>query len=223
MGEQSQLNGAYYGPSVPPQRSYHSHGRGRGCGPCCFLGFLCKLIVSIVVLVGIAVLVLWLVYRPTEIKVHVVNATLREFNLTDNNNQIRYNLALDMSVRNTNRKIGVYYDRIQADAFYEGEWFAGTEIDTFFQGRKNTTMIHPVFQGTSSIRLSGSDITRFDRERSDGTFNIDVRLNLRIRFKVGDVKTRRLKPNVKCDVRVPLTPNRASVGAFDTKRCKFNF
>ncbi|KAF5178022.1 NDR1/HIN1-like protein [Thalictrum thalictroides] len=207
------------------QRSYHSHGgRGRGCGPCCFLGFLCKLIVSIVVLIGILVLVLWLVYRPSAIKVHVVNASLREFNLTDNNNnQIRYNLAVDMSVRNTNRKIGVYYDRIQAEAFYDGVWFASTEIDTFFQGRKNTTMINPVFQGTSTILLSGPDMLKFHNERNDGTFTIDVRLNLRIRFKVGDVKTKRLKPNVYCDVRVPLTSNRTSADAFNTKRCIFDF
>ncbi|KAF9598240.1 hypothetical protein IFM89_026016 [Coptis chinensis] len=225
MGESKQpiLNGAFYGPSVPPQQSYHRHGRGRGlcCGPCCLLGFLFKIIITIVVMIGIVALVFWLIFRPTEVKFHVVDATLTEFNLTDNNNQIRYNLALDMSVRNSNKRIGVYYDRIEARAYYENELFATTTLTPFYQGRKNTTMLRPVFQGTSTITLRDSEITTFDREKNDGNFNIDIRLYLRIRFKVNRVKTRRLKPKIKCDLNVPF--NRASTVAFNTKRCKIDY
>ncbi|KAL5709201.1 hypothetical protein ACHQM5_019916 [Ranunculus cassubicifolius] len=222
-GKQSHLNGAYYGPSIPPQRSYHSGGHGRSlcCFPCRLLSFLCKLIATIIVLIGIAILVLWIIYRPTNLKFHVVNASLTEFNLTNDSNQLQHNLKLDISVRNPNKKIGVYYDLLEARAYYEGEEFDRVTLERFYQGHKNTSMIHPVFQGNGTVRLGGSEIQEFDKEKKKGEFNIDIRIYLRIRFKIGDFKTRRMKPKVKCDIRVPLTAGAA--GGFSTKKCKIDY
>lgn len=168
-------------------------------------------------------LVLWLVYRPSSMKFHVVNASLTEFNLTNNENQLLHNLVLDMSIRNPNKKIGVYYDNIDARASYKGEEFAAVSLGKFYQGHKNTTMVKPVFQGNSTIRLGGSEIKEFDKEKTNGEFNIDIRIYLRIRFKFGWLKTYRIKPKVKCDIRVPFTAAGAVKGAFDTKKCKIDY
>ncbi|GKV50596.1 hypothetical protein SLEP1_g57299 [Rubroshorea leprosula] len=111
----SHLNGAYYGPAIPPARSYHRHGHGSGCGCCCLLSFLIKLIVTAVVILGLAALIFWLIFRPNIVKFHVTDASLTQFNLTSDNN-LHYNLALNITVRNPNKKIGIYYDRIEANA-----------------------------------------------------------------------------------------------------------
>ncbi|GKV50595.1 hypothetical protein SLEP1_g57298 [Rubroshorea leprosula] len=53
----SHLNGAY-----------HRHGHGSGCGCCCLLSFLIKLIVTAVIILGLAALIFWLIFRPNIVK-----------------------------------------------------------------------------------------------------------------------------------------------------------
>ncbi|KAF3774933.1 hypothetical protein EJ110_NYTH51841 [Nymphaea thermarum] len=89
------FNGAYYfgpqGVQTPPQhpsQAYQSPGRRHcSCGLCCLLGTLLKLIIAIaiVVILGIAALVAWLVLRTTAIKFYVEDASLTQFNLTNAN------------------------------------------------------------------------------------------------------------------------------------------
>ncbi|KAK9170326.1 hypothetical protein Syun_002466 [Stephania yunnanensis] len=219
--KQSGLNGAYYGPAIPPPaQSYHAYGRrSSGCGPCCLVGLLCKIVVTIVVILGIAALVLWLVFRPNEVKFHVVNASLTRFDITPNNT-LRYDLALDVAVRNPNRKIGIYYDSIQANGYYHDIWFGSKWVDPFYQPKKNTTMLKPILSG--EIPLGGSIINEFDGEKRSGVFPIDVVVNLRVRLKFGSLKSKRIKPKINCDMKIPLKVN-GSVTAFETKRCDVDF
>ncbi|KAL4182891.1 hypothetical protein AMTRI_Chr11g95460 [Amborella trichopoda] len=134
------FNGAYYGApqgvTVPPPHAYHRPPRGRGCGPCCILTTLLKLVITIMVILGIAALVAWLILHPNKVKFY-------------------YNLQLDISIRNPNKKIGICYDKVDAMAYYEGERFSWASLPAFYQGHKNTT-------GTS-----------------EGFFYIDVKLYLR--------------------------------------------
>ncbi|XP_058078938.1 NDR1/HIN1-like protein 10 [Magnolia sinica] len=222
--KQVPLNGAYYGPPIPPQQTHHRRERGSGCcGPCCLLSTLFKLIVTIIVVLGIATLIFWLIFRPSKMKVYVENATLTEFNLTDNN-ILRYNLALDVAIRNPNKRIGIYYDRLEARAYYEGERFGYNPLPAFYQGHKNTTNLHPVFSGQIPISLGNSDVVDFNREKGEGFFSIDVKIYARIRFKVGSVKTRRFKPDFECELKVPLTKNGSSSAVrFTGTKCDVDF
>ncbi|OVA07126.1 Late embryogenesis abundant protein [Macleaya cordata] len=222
MGEAKQvhLNGAYHGPPIPPTQSYHSHGRGRGCGscfPCCLISFIFKIIFTIVIVVGIAALVFWLIFRPNKVKFHVVDASLTQFNLT-NDNILHYNLTFDMTIRNPNKKIGIYYDRIEARAFYDDKRFDSDFLTPFYQGHKNTTTLRQVFQGTT---LVPNALTEFNKDKGDESFNIEVKLYLKIRFKVGRVKTHKFKPKIKCDLNVPLAPSTST--RFNTEKCKIDF
>lgn len=221
--KQSHLNGAYYGPSIPPTKTYHSHGRGTsGCGiccfPCCILNLFFKIIFSVILVVGIAILVFWLIVRPTALKFHVVDASLSQFNIT-NDNMLHYNLQLNMTIRNPNKKIGIYYDHIEARAFYDDQRFSSVILTPFYQGHKNTTTLNPVFQGQM---LVPSALSEYNQDKTDGKFDIQVKLYLRIRFKVGRVKTNKYKPKIKCNFEVPLGSDPSSIG-FNTEKCKIDF
>ncbi|KAK1287321.1 hypothetical protein QJS10_CPB19g00462 [Acorus calamus] len=211
--KQPQLNGAYYGPPIPPPaRSYHRPGRGSDCG-CCLLCTLFKFILSIVIIIGIIVLVLWLVLRPNKVKVYVTGATLSGFNLTGTN-MLNYNLTMDVMVRNPNKKVGIYYDWIETRAFYDGERFGYYALPTFYQGHKNTTMLYPIFDGQNLV--VGSDTQgRFNTEKNDGFYNIDVNIYARVRFKVWWFKSNKYSPKAKCHLRLPL--GAASNGFTETK------
>ncbi|XWS56058.1 hypothetical protein CRYUN_Cryun09bG0054200 [Craigia yunnanensis] len=222
--KQAHLNGAYYGPSIPPAtRNYHRHGRGGcGCG-CCLLKLLVKIIIAAVVVIGLAVLIFWLIFRPNRVKFHVTDVSLTEFNLTTNNT-LHYNLAVNMTVRNPNKRIGIHYDRIEARAYYEDQRFATQTLTPFYQGHKNTSFLNPVFIGQPFVSLGADETSKFNEEMTSGIYSIDVKLYLRIRFKVGRVRTGKFKPKISCDLKVPLkSANGNLAGSVETTRCDWDF
>ncbi|KAL4274122.1 hypothetical protein GQ457_13G012200 [Hibiscus cannabinus] len=216
--KQHHLNGAYYGPSIPPPtRTYHRPGRGSGCG-CCLLRCLLNIIITAVVIIGLAVLIFWLLFRPNRVKFHVTNVQLTEFNLTTNST-LNYNLVVNMTVRNPNRRIGIYYDRIEARAYYEDQRFGTQTLTPFYQGHKNTSFLNPVFVGEQFVTLGASETSKLNQERTEGLYSIHVKLYLRIRFKLGRIKTGRFKPRISCDLKVPFN----SAATFETTRCGLDF
>lgn len=239
MSDKAHLNGAYYGPAIPPsskpKRSYHRPSRGGGGGFCCLFDCLCgcifscifKILFTILVAVGIAVLVFWLVLRPHAVRFHVDDAKLTVFNLSDAaaNRNLNYDLALNISVRNPNRKIGVYYDRIEARAFFDGQRFSSVEIDNFYQGHKNTSFLAAEFKGSQLLfGLDADGQSDFAEQKRSGVFEVDVKLYLRVRFKIGIVKTWRFKPRIKCEIKVPIAADgTTTTTAFQRTQCGIDF
>ncbi|RZC62451.1 hypothetical protein C5167_024223 [Papaver somniferum] len=225
MAKQSELNGAYYGPSIPPQQSYHSHGRGsRDCGiccfPCCILKMIFQIIFFLLIVLGLAALVVWLILRPINpLKVHVEEVSLTQFNVTDNN-ILHYNLGVTINLRNPNKKIGVYYDEIEARAFYDGQRFDSITITPFYQGHKNTTIIKPVFKGQ---RLLPNVQGEYNKDKTEGKFDIEVKLYLKMRFKAGVVKTLKFKPKIMCEFEVPLGSESNPGVGFTAENCEFGY
>ncbi|XP_010262972.1 PREDICTED: NDR1/HIN1-Like protein 3-like [Nelumbo nucifera] len=220
--KQPHLNGAYYGPPIPPPRSYHRPGRRSGCGcGCCLLNLLFKLIVTILVIIAILALVFWLVFRPNKVKFHVVNASLTNFSLAGNT--LSYNLALNMTIRNPNKHIAIYYDSIEARAYYDGVQFGTDTLEPFYQRHKTTSFLNPLFRGPSPLVLGSSELAQFNSDKAAGSFSIDVKLYLRVRFKLRSIKTNKFKPKIKCDLKVPLVSRRSSAAGFETTRCDIDY
>ncbi|KAI3956749.1 hypothetical protein MKW92_027015 [Papaver armeniacum] len=176
---------------------------------------ICKLILSILLGLGLVALVIWLILRPVDpLQFRIDDASLTQFNVTDNN-ILHYNLALALNLRNPNKKIGVHYDQIEVRAFYGGQRFDSVMLTPFYQGHKNTTILHPVFRGQ---RLLPSVLGEYNKDKTDGKFKLKVKLYLKLRFKVGFVNIPALKPpRAKCAFEVPLGSNPAT--GFTPKYC----
>ncbi|KAI3975241.1 hypothetical protein MKX01_039277 [Papaver californicum] len=129
---------------------------------------------------------------------------------------LHYNLAVDLNLRNPNSKIGDYYDQIEARAFYDGRRFSSVTLTPFYQGHKNTTILRPVFKGQ---RLLPNVQDVYNKDMTDGKFNIEVKLYLKMRFKAGVVETFKVKPRVKCEFEVPL----GSAIGFTPQKCGFRY
>ncbi|XP_030531855.1 NDR1/HIN1-like protein 3 [Rhodamnia argentea] len=222
--KQGHLNGAYYGPAVPPkQHSYLRPGRGGdcacGCG-CCLLKLVFNLILTVVVIVGLLAFLFWLLFRPNLVKFHVTDAELTQFNFTTNNNLLNYNLKLNLTIRNPNRRIGIYYDRIEARTFYGGQRFDSEDLATFYQGHKNTATLSPTFEGQHVVVLGSGEADDFNTQKAAGVYKIDMKLYMRVRFKLGRIKTFRMRPRVKCGLKVPLSSSSAT---FQTEKCEIDW
>ncbi|MQL41334.1 hypothetical protein EI012_25825, partial [Escherichia coli] len=154
--KQPQLNGAYYGPAIPPpeQPPYRHHHRGRSCC-CCLFGFFWKLLIALVVLAGLAILIFYLIVQPRPFKFYVTKAELSQFDYT--NNTLHYNMVLNFTARNPNKKLSIYYDKVEALAFYEDSRFATSNVITHFnsfrQYKKSTNPMSGVFSGQQLLLL----------------------------------------------------------------------
>ncbi|KAL9332142.1 hypothetical protein ACSQ67_001752 [Phaseolus vulgaris] len=190
----SQLNGAYYGPAIPSQKSYHRPGRGGGCRCCCgcLFSLIFKLILTVIIIVGIAAFLFWLIVRPNVVKVHVTDATLTEFNYT--NNTLRYDLALNITVQ-----LPV--------------------PGSLLPGAQDHERVEPRVQGEHILALNADQSAEFKKENATGLYEIDVKMYLRVRFKLGVFKTKTLKPKISCDLRVPI---KGTATAFETTKCDWD-
>ena len=125
---------------------------------------------------------------------YIADASLTQFDFNTNNNTFNYNLALSIALRNSNKKVGIYYRRVEAIAFYKKKWFAMVSLTPFYQGHKNTTILRPVFEGQQVLWLKPRDVSSFDAEKSSGVYSIDVKLSFKIRVRYGKFKTLCYKP-----------------------------
>lgn len=214
------FSGAYYGGPVgrtPPTASHKlpRSRRSHGCC-CCLLRFLTTLIL----IIGIAALVIWLVLRPSRPKVFVETVSVSEFDVT--NNGLNSSIALEMSIRNGNKKIGIYYDVLQLSAYYGGSEMIGhTWVEGFYQGHKNTTALRPVLTSNPYLYLPSTVSKNLSSEKSKGVVEVEVRMRSRIRIKVGKIKSRRFTMKAKCQILMPL--NQTAAGAFQRKKCKVQY
>ncbi|KAJ0969652.1 hypothetical protein J5N97_022529 [Dioscorea zingiberensis] len=228
--KQSHLNGAYYGPAIPPARTHRSIGRG-GCDccclPCCLLSTLFKLLFSIIITLGIIVLILWLVLRPNEIKPYVETATLSKFDLSNNTNNniiLNYNLSMDLSIRNPNKRIGIYYDYIESQALYDDSRIGFKILEPFYQGHKNTTVLHPEF-GSRTAMLGDSVANTYKREKGEGFFYVDVKLYTKLRLKIWIFKFHGFKPEIDCMLKLPVPSNgtATTVSTYERTKCDVHY
>ncbi|KAH7663545.1 Late embryogenesis abundant protein LEA-2 subgroup domain-containing protein [Dioscorea alata] len=230
--KQSNLNGAYYGPAIPPSRTHRSVGRG-GCDcccfPCCLITTLLKFIFSIIITLGIIVLILWLILRPNEIKPYVETATLSTFNLSTNTNNnstnfLTYNLTMDLSIRNPNKRISFYYDYIETQALYDDSRIGFKILDPFYQGKKNTTVLHPEFSSRTAV-LGDSVVTTYKREKGEGFFYVNVKVYTRMRLKVWLFKIHGFKPEFDCSLKLPAPTSGGSspVSTFERTKCDVRY
>ncbi|CAL9108690.1 unnamed protein product [Musa textilis] len=142
--------------------------------------------VSLLALAGLLVLVFWLVVRPSLLRCSVDKAHLRGFNVTDNALTATFNLTLE--VHNPNRKVVVYYDRVEVAVWYDGQMLALNEVAPFYQPRRDVRMLKVDLVARSRPLLSSVE-TSLKQDQSAGEAAVEVRLRAMVRFKVGLLKT----------------------------------
>nr|CAD1836789.1 unnamed protein product [Ananas comosus var. bracteatus] len=131
-----------------------------------------------------------------------------------------FNLTADLSLRNPNSRIGVYYDRLDAAAFYSGALLgpADSPFPEFYQHPKTTTAVSAVFEGRA-VDVGAGVSEAFGREKGEG------RSVWKSRYKVWFAKVHGFKPKVDCVVKLlPPPPTAASsAAAFAPTKCSVDY
>ncbi|CAH9068440.1 unnamed protein product [Cuscuta epithymum] len=214
----------------------YSHGRrggGSGCNPfgcCCgcgclfncFISCIFQILCTLLVIIAVIAVIVWLIFRPNALRFYVDNASLTQFDYSASRNTLNYNLAVNMSIRNPNKRIGVYYDSIEVRALYDKQRFSVANIDPFFQETKNTSNIQSVFKGQNPLPLG--DSSEYSSQKKNGGFEIQLKLYLKVRLKFWLIKSKKIKYSIDCDLNyVPLISNGTSAGDFERTRCHLHW
>ncbi|KAL5215744.1 hypothetical protein ABZP36_007145 [Zizania latifolia] len=189
------------------------------CLACGLCSCLCSILISLLVTVAVLALVFYLLFRPHMIAATVDSASLTHFSL-GSNSILSYSLNVTMTVRNPNKHVGLYYDNVESLALFEGQRFGYAPLDPFYQSTEATTRLTPAFSGQQPIQ---GDVAAADlrSQQTDGKFNIDVKLNARLRVKVWAFKVPGPKSKVTCPLSVPAPA--ANSAQFQPTDCKVWF
>ncbi|KAG0452478.1 hypothetical protein HPP92_025142 [Vanilla planifolia] len=188
------------------------------------LCYLVKIFTIFLIAIGIVVLALWLIYQPETIKVSAVSASLSRFNLSSSSDHLAHNLTVGLSFRNPNRKYSIYYERVEAEAWYDGGnlQIGDLGLPRMFQGRKSTMPVRVNFDGGTAVagRERQEVKQSYDREKAEGFFYFNLRFYLTVRLKMVVVKSVKFKPDVNCYLRIPATFNASAIVAgFNSTKC----
>ncbi|XP_028808161.1 uncharacterized protein At1g08160-like [Neltuma alba] len=159
-------------PPPPPSR------KRSGLLRCIAIGIL-----ALIILLGLAVLITWLVLKPKGLVYTVENASIHNFNLTDANH-LYANFDLTIRSYNPNHRVSFYYDSVEISVKYEDQTLATNRVQPFFQPHKNVTRLQARLT-SQTVALYGSVPKDLRQERRSGDIELDVLMKARIRFKVG--------------------------------------
>ncbi|CAO1942394.1 unnamed protein product [Urochloa humidicola] len=198
------LNAAYYGPPIPPPQPvyYPPPPPPRRGGRCLF-----KAVVLTIITLGAATMVLWLIFRPYNLKAYAESAALTRFDLGTGNGAgggdlLQYNLTVAIRVRNPNR-FGISYDYAEAQAFYDGDRFGFAPLQPFYLGRKSDARITAAF--ASSAVMDDDDLRRtYRRENGEGFYYIKVRVYSDLSFRARVFRRHGYKSRISCVLRLPV-------------------
>lgn len=175
-------------PTVPTQqaaRSRHSS----------LLRLIAIIILALIVLVGLAVLIIWLAVKPKGLVYVLEDGSIHGFSLGNNH----LNATFDFVLRayNPNKKVSIYYDSMEVSAAYDDQTLATDGLQPFFQSHRNVTRLQ-IKLVAQSLLLSGSVSKELQQEKSSGKVELELRVKAKIRFKVGIWKSQHRTLRVFC-------------------------
>ena len=130
-------------------------------------------------------------------------------------------ITFNVTARNSNLNIGIYYDSMEASIYYKDQRVAQTSLlFPFYQEPKNTTVIYDQLEGTT-ITESSQRTSELMNDLAKGSVVFRLELTSMIRFKVSTWKSKSHRMHASCDVGV--APDGNILAAYKDKRCPVYF
>uniref|UniRef100_A0A3Q7IZ80 Late embryogenesis abundant protein LEA-2 subgroup domain-containing protein n=1 Tax=Solanum lycopersicum TaxID=4081 RepID=A0A3Q7IZ80_SOLLC len=174
--------------------------------------FIAISLLTLLIVVGIVVLIIWLVLKPHKMVYSIENSSIHDYNLT-NNNHLSGNFNFTLRAYNPNKRISIYYDHIDVKLFFNSQPIAFSNIEPFYQRRRNVTHIN-VSLPTNDVALYGDIARDFKTQRSGGNVEVEVKIRAKIRFKVGAWKSSHRKLKILCTPTVNYSDSRKNYKSF---------
>ncbi|XP_054784987.1 NDR1/HIN1-like protein 12 [Prosopis cineraria] len=164
---------------------------------------LCSCITIFLLLAGITLLVLWFVYRPHKPRFTVVGAAVYGLNATAPP-YLTTSLQFTLLIRNPNRRLSIYFDRLSAVVLYRNEAItAPMMLPPLYMKRRSMVSVSPMIGG-SPVAVSAEIANGLAADESYGVVGVRVVVQGRLRWKAGAIRTGHYGVYVKCDLLMGL-------------------
>lgn len=160
-----------------------------------FLRCFCAISIALLSVIAVVIFVTWLAIRPHKPRYHLDSGNVTS--LAISNGTISTSMNFNISSRNPNERVGIFYDSMEALVIYDYVKIANASVPKFFQSQKNTTVVTPLVKG-HSIHVDSGTYTTLKSESLLGQLKVEVKLIASIRFKVGRWTSRHYKMRVSC-------------------------
>ncbi|XP_050207197.1 NDR1/HIN1-like protein 2 [Mercurialis annua] len=149
---------------------------------------------------ALIVLILWLSLRPHPPKFHIHDFIVTGSGQPNGLQNIR--ITFNVTVRNRNPRIGIYYDSFTGSVFYKDLLIGSTRLsDPFYQGPKHTGLIFHVLP-LSPLTTNNQRWMEFADDLAKGMVGLRLELISTVRYKTKLWDTKRHRMHPKCDVMV---------------------
>ncbi|KVI08387.1 Late embryogenesis abundant protein, LEA-14 [Cynara cardunculus var. scolymus] len=176
----------------------HHKNKGRN-----LLRRLCAGFLILAFIVLLTFLITWAILQPKKPRFTLQDATIYSFNVSAPI-LLSSNFQITVSSRNPNDRIGVYYDKLDVFASYHSQQITYfTAIQPVYQGHKDTNVWSPFIYGTNVpvAPYNGASLTQ---DQSDGAISLLIKLNGRVRWRVGRFISGRYHIHVTCPAYIPF-------------------
>eukprot|EP01018_Ginkgo_biloba_P004302 Gb_41030 [translate_table: standard] len=203
-----------YRPAMPSYRPRPQRKRNHCCIFCIWFFII---LLSLILLVGIAGFILYIMYRPQEPSFSVRTLQIPRLTVTTKAGGTHLNseVIVEVEARNPNKKLSFSYEQSKVSVSSDDVNLGQGSFPPFFHGRKNTTVLK------YDIKVQDTPIDEADGKSlrlkyAKKKLALDVELDTHVSVKVGKWKSSKIKIIVACSG-VPASSSKAK--ATDTQ-CK---
>ncbi|CAN1162334.1 NDR1/HIN1-like protein 13 [Linum perenne] len=219
----SQLYGANRAAYRPPPNRKFRRSRRSCC--CCLCFWITLIILSLILLAGIAGTAVYIIYRPHRPSFTISGLKISTLNVTSSSHLVS-NIAANITARNPNKKIVFIYNPIDISVFSDGGVNLGSgKVPAFVHGTKNTTVLKASIAtaggGGQQLEEAAAGKLRSELKSKKGV-PLRIVVDTKVKVKMGALKTPKVAIRVACtgikaSAPTGKSPASGSVSAADCK------
>ncbi|KAG9129009.1 hypothetical protein Leryth_014760 [Lithospermum erythrorhizon] len=154
-------------------------------------------VAAFTLLILLTILLVYLILRPTKPRFILRDITVYAFNVSSPT-LLTSNLQTTLLTRNPNRHIGIYYDKLDVYASYRSQQISlPTLLPKTYLGHKDVVTWSPFLYG-NAVPLAPLLSQSLAQDQMVGTVMVNVRVEGRVRWRVGNFVTGKYHLSVNC-------------------------
>ncbi|KAF7830800.1 NDR1/HIN1-like protein 26 [Senna tora] len=143
------------------------------------------------------ILLIWFILRPSNPQFSLKDLQIYQLNLSASSS-LNSSIQLTLLSRNPNQKVAIYYDDFQVYVTYKSQQITmDASLPPFFQNHQETNLLSASLLG-NGLPVSPSLGYEMGRDQSAGRLVFNVKVNGKLRWKVGTWVSGRSRFNVNC-------------------------
>lgn len=147
------------------------------------IGVICTVLWVVIIFGGLAVVIVYLVFRPRSPRFEISSATLNTAYI-DMGSLLNADLTFLANISNPNKKIDISFDIFEVDLYYRTTLIATTAVDPFSEMRLEARLgnFHMV---SSQVALHTGEMEQLKIDLANSSISLDVKGSFRARSSLG--------------------------------------